>query len=243
MARSAFLSVLLSLAVLVVHAQSVDEVLTNYFKNTGGLKAWKKLKTVTMQGEYPSPQGSFVFTIYKKSPNMIKLVVDVNGHDIIPQAYDGETAWTLNPMMGSDGPQRLPETVAREVAANAEFQDAFIDYKKKGHEASYEGTEEINGVNTYVLKLERNKNNGKAAFTEFHYFDTENYLPIMIKIMASSGQESLTYLSDYQKTNGKLIMPFVVESKIDGKTISKIMFEKIMLNKKIKDDVFTFPKK
>ncbi len=218
---------MLCLVVSVAHAQSVEEVLTHYYKNTGGLKAWKNLKTMIMQGVYPSPQGSFGFVIYKKAPDKIKLVVNISGHEIIPQAYDGTTAWTLNPMIGGDAPRQLPETVAREVAANAEFQDAFINYQQKGHEVSYVGTAEVDSVKTYVLKLEKNKNNDKADLTEFHYFDAASYFPILIKTTTPSGQESLTYLANYQKTDGRLIMPFAIESKIAGQTVNKIIFKKI----------------
>ena len=231
----------LCLVVSVAHAQSVEEVLTHYYKNTGGLKAWRNLKTMVLQGVYPSPQGSYGFTIYKKTPDKIKLVVNIGKHEIIPQAYDGTTAWTLNPMIGGDAPRQLPETVAHEVAANAEFQDAFINYQQKGHEVTYVGIEELDSVETYVLKLEKNKHNDKDDLTEFHYFDAKSYLPILIKTTTLAGQESLTYLSNYRKTDGRLIMPFAIENKIAGQTVNKIIFEKIILNRKIKDAVFAFP--
>ncbi len=227
-------------------AQDVDEVLSKYFENTGGKKTWQKLKTIKMDGKFPTPQGDFNFTMYKKSPDLIKLQVDVQGQTIVPQAYDGETAWAANPMMGGGEPQALPNDVAREVAANAEFEDALLDYKKKGHEVTFEGEEEVAGVQTYVLKLEKNKNNEKGKMTEYYYFDTEKYIPVMVKTTAQAGpaqgSESETYLSDYQKTKGGLMMPHHIETKVNGQTVNQIIIEKIALNEEISDEVFAFPK-
>lgn len=226
-------------------AQNADEILAKYFENTGGIKAWKNLKTIKMDGTFPTPQGDFSFTIYRKSPDMVKLQVDVQGQTIVPQAYDGETAWAANPMMGGGDPQKLPDEAAKEVAANSEFQDAFIDYKKKGHEVTFEGTEEVDGVKTYVLKIEKNKNNDKSKMTEYHYFDAEQYVPIMVKTTAQAGPaqgaESETYLGDYKKAEGGLIMPHRIETKVNGQTVNEIVINKIALNEKISDEVFVFP--
>lgn len=228
-----------------VQAQNADEILAKYFENTGGIKKWKNLKTIKMDGTFPTPQGDFDFTIYRKSPDMVKLQVEVHGQVIVPQAYDGEVAWAANPMMGGGDPQKLPEEATQEVAANAEFQDAFIDYKKKGHEVSYEGIEEVDSMKVYVLKLEKNKNNDKSNMTEYHYFDTKQYWPVMIKTTALSGPaqgaESRTYLHDYQKTKAGLTMPYRIETKVNGQTVNEIVIDKIEINEKISDNVFAFP--
>lgn len=239
--------VMLSLLFLsfAVQAQNADEILAKYFENTGGIKNWKKLKTIKMDGTFPTPQGDFDFTIYRKSPDRWKLQVDVQGQTIVPQAYDGEIAWAANPMMGGGDPQKLPEEVAKEVAVNAEFQDAFIDYKKKGHEVTFEGTEEVDSIKAYVLKLEKNKNNDKSKITEYHYFDTDQYVPVMIKTTARSGSaqgsESETYLSDYKKTEAGLSMPHRIETKVNGQTVNEVIIDKITVNEEINDAVFAFP--
>ena len=78
-----------------------------------------------------------------------------------------------------------------------------------------------------------------------HFFDAENYVPIMVVTYARSGpgkgQEIKTYLSDYQEVDG-LMMPFFVEAKMNGQTMQKITIEKWTLNEPMEDSIFSFPK-
>jgi outer membrane lipoprotein-sorting protein len=124
-------------------------------------------------------------------------------------------------------------------------EDSFIDYRKKGHAVTLEGKEEIEGVQCYKIKLEKNKNNDKEDVTEIFYFDSENYVPIMRKSFGRSGpqkgMEMQSYLSDYQEVSG-LMVPFAIEQRIAGQSF-KVAISKITINENIDDSVFAFPKK
>ena len=165
----------------------------------------------------------FPVEMYEKAPNKVKMVVTVQGTQLIPQAYDGVDAWALNPFAGGKDPVKLDEEQSKELR-DEEFEDDFIDYKKKGHEVTLDGTEEIDGVKCYKLKLVRNKNNPKEDITEIHYFDAENFVPIVqatyIRTGPAKGQEVRTYLSDYQEVEG-LMFPFSMEQKVNGQTAMK----------------------
>ncbi|HHP7241268.1 MAG TPA: hypothetical protein ACFCUD_06330 [Cyclobacteriaceae bacterium] len=231
------------LAAISTQAQSVDEILSNYFETTGGMNNWKELESLKMEGISPSPQGEFPITIMAKKPNMLKLVIDVQGKTLIPQAFDGETAWTINPFASGEKAQKLPDNVAEVIREEAQFEDDFIDYQKKGHEVSLEGTEEIDGVECFKIKLVKNKNNDKKEFTEYHFFDTENFVPIMQQSTAQvgpqAGQTQETYLSEYDEVNG-LYFPFSYDIRVNGQTISQIQVSSIETNVDIPDDDFAF---
>lgn len=224
--------------------QNVDEILSKYFESTGGLDKWKALKSRTSVGKAFLGQ-EFPMTVYEMAPNKQKMVVNVQGTELILQAYDGTTAWVLNPFGGGKDPVKLDDEQAKEVKDEM-FEDNFIDYKKKGHEVTLEGTEEIDGVKCYKIKLVRNKNNEKDDVTEFHFFDAENYVPIAItryiRTGPQKGTETKTYLSDYQEVGG-LMFPFSMESKINGQTGFKMTIEKITLNDITDESIFAFPKK
>lgn len=233
-------------AVLVVaHAQTADEILAKYFENTGGIQKWKDVKTLKMEAKAPTPQGEFPIVIFSKAPNKTKVVVNVQGKELVQAAYDGETGWSLNPFAGGTDAVKLDEEQTKELREQ-EIEDAFIDYKKKGHEIALEGKEEVDGVQCFKIKLDKNKKNDKDDVTEYHYFDTENYVPIMRKSFMQSGpmkgQEIQSYMSDYQEVNG-LMVPFAIEQKMNGNTISKIVVVKYSINENIDDSVFAFPKK
>jgi len=106
--------------------------------------------------------------------------------------------------------------------------------------------EEVDGVKCHKIKLVRNKNNDREDITEVYYFDSENFVPIVVSQFArtgpAKGMEIKTYLSDYQEAGG-LIFPFSMEQKVNGQVAMKIVLEKITVNDVIDDNVFVFPKK
>src|SRR5258706_558288 len=142
-------------------------------------------------------------------------------------------------------PVKLDEEQSKELKDET-FEDPFIDYKKKGHDVSLLGTEEVDGVKCFKIQLVKNKNNEKDDVTEVHFFDNENYVPIMkvsyIRTGPSKGAEVKSYFSDYQEVGG-LMFPFSLEQKMNGQTVSKLTMQTITLNDVADDSIFTYPKK
>lgn len=227
-----------------LQAQTVDQILEKYFENTGGLTKWKALKSQKVTGNMSMQGMDLPFTMTTKAPNKQRMDIQVQGMQII-QAYDGTEAWMLNPFGGGTDPVKIPAEEAKEMA-DRNLEDEFIDYKKKGHEVTLLGKEEVDGVSCYKIQLIKNKANDKEDVTEIHYFDSENYVPIMIVAYARSGpmkgMESKTYVSDYQEVDG-LMIPFSMEVKAGGQSVQKLTFKKVTLNESVEDSIFAFPKK
>lgn len=227
-----------------MYAQTADEILAKYLETTGGVQNWKALKTMKATGKMSMQGMDLDFNMTSKVPNKMHMVIKFQGQEII-QAYDGVDAWMLNPLAGGKEPVKIPEEQAKEMTEQ-EVEDEFIDYTKKGHEVKLLGKEEVDGASCYKIELIKNKNNDKEDVTEIHYFDAENFVPIMTKSYVrsgpSKGQEAQTYLSDYQEVNG-LMIPFSIETKSNGQTVQKMTFQKITINESVEDTLFTFPKK
>jgi len=112
------------------------------------------------------------------------------------------------------------------------------NYKQKGHQLELDGTEEVDGEETYVLKL--NKDSGN---TDYYYLDKDNYRVVKVRstaIMNGSEVETETFLSNYQDVEGYM-MPFVTEQRFDGQTANRIIIEKVTFNEKMDDDIFSMP--
>lgn len=218
---------------------SVDELLDQYFENTGGIDNWKKLNTMRMTGLMSMGGMEFKGVITHARPNKQRVEVDVQGNSII-QAYDGEDAWWINPFQTGPDPQSMPEDVAESILKN-EFEDALIDYAEKGYTVELLGTIEIEGTATYEVKL--TKENSDVVY---YYFDKEYYVPIMQKSEVTSGpmkgQFVETYMSDYQDVEGMMI-PYFVEVKIGGSTGQTITLQNVELNPQVDDLFFSRPKK
>ena len=193
---------------------------------------------MTMQGMDLS------FNMSTKTPNKQLMKIFVQGQEVV-QAYDGKDAWAINPFGGGKDAVKLTAEDAKAMTEE-EFEDEFIDYKKKGHEVKLLGKEEVDGTACYKIELVKNKFNDKEDVTEIYFFDAENYVPIMTSSFARTGpmkgQESKTYLSNYQDVNG-LMMPFSTETKINGQSLQKMTLEKVTLNEPVEDSSFAFPKK
>lgn len=227
------------LSIATLHGQTADDIIKNYFENTGGYEKWKSLTSQKAEMTSSMQGMEFSGTVYSKTPNKIKVEVDVMGTPMI-QAYDGKDAWMLFPMQTGPDPQLLPKEQA-EFMTEQTFEYPFMDYAKKGNTVTLEGKEEIEGAETFKLKV--TKKNGKEFF---FYFETENYVPIMMEAAITSGpakgQMAQTYLSDYQEVEG-LMLPFFTETKVGGQTAQKVTLKSVTLNEDLPDDMFAMPKK
>jgi len=176
-------------------------------------------------------------TLYSARPNKQYFNINVQGKTLV-QAYDGETPWAINPFQGGDTAQEMPEEEAKDFTEGS-FEAEYIDYAKKGNTIELEGTETIEGTETFKLKL--TKANGTV---EYHYFDSELFVPIMQSTMLHAGpqkgQYSQTFMSDYQEVSG-VMMPFFMETKMNGETFQKITMETIEANVEIEEGLFSMP--
>jgi outer membrane lipoprotein-sorting protein len=229
-----FFIVLVSFSAL--SAQSAKGIVEQYLENIGGAEQWQNLKTMKTTAEMSMQGMSFKGVIYAKYPDRQRVEVDINGMKLI-QAYDGETAWWINPMMGSSEPQKMPEAMAQSMS-NQEFESPFINYQEKGHTVELLGEKELEGTATYEVRL------GRAdGRTELYYFDKEALVPIKMSTKSGDGQTIETLFSDYRKMDGGLVSPYTMEVKIGGSTQQVINFNEIALNEELKDDFFAYPEK
>lgn len=224
-------------------AQTADEILTKYFVAVGGIEKWKSLTSVKMAGNMVMEQGEFPITLYRKTPNKFKIVMNVMQKEIVPQAFDGETGWMINPFAGGTGAQKIEDNQIKALKDVSEFEDPFINYKSKGFVASYEGTGDAGGVKCHIIKLIKHQGVAGEEISSLYYFDVDQYLQIMIKQpnVQMMGQEIEIYLSDYQDTGSGLMMPFVMDTHYQGKSVQKLNFTAITVNEEMPDDIFKFP--
>lgn len=237
------ITLLFCLAITVsAWSQTVDGIVSKYFESIGGLDNWKAVKSMKMTGTLPTPQGNFNFEMLRKAPKMFMISVEVMGQKMVPTAYDGVTAWTINPFTGDSNPQKLPEDQLSSALQQAEFEDFFIDYAKKG-EVTYEGTADVDGVKCYILKAVTQKGTDNEM-TMLYHFDSETYIPVMVKQSSKSGQmagqEVDVYYSDYQDAGNGLLVPYTMDTKIGGQSVQAIKFSKVEINPEISDDVFKY---
>ncbi|HAS47042.1 MAG TPA: hypothetical protein DCS93_41545 [Microscillaceae bacterium] len=229
-----FSALFLLITSLGVQAQSVDKIIDGYFEIIGGKDKFRKMKSMVMEGTGKSPQGEIQMKMYSQRPNKSKLEFTMQGKTFVLQAYDGQNAWGTNFMTRKN--EKKPDEVAKEMAENA-FEPLYLDYKKKGHKITLEGSEEIDGTECHKLKVTRK--NGKVQYL---FFDKESNALIMTRTTSTTGpmkgQQIESYVADYKEVDG-IMMPHSLTQNIAGQK-STLTITKITINPKLEEKVFTF---
>jgi outer membrane lipoprotein-sorting protein len=210
---------------------SVDDIVTRSIEARGGMAKIKGLQSLRMSGTaLLNDQLQAVVRIVSKRPNMTRFEMDVNGVTLV-QAFDGKSAWAVNPFMGGGKPQPAPETQSRELRSHTDMDGLLVDYKAKGRTVELNGTEDVAGSPAWKLKV-----TVKDGGVDYVFIDTKSYL--MVK--STSTHIAVTILfGDYRPVDG-LVLPFRIEQNAAPGTVVMTL-DKIETNVPVDDAQFRMP--
>ncbi len=234
---SACLSSLLLLSLMTSPglSQETSDILKKMVEAQGGKKALENIEDTTSSGTLELIQMGMTgsMTMYKKEPNKVRMDIEVMGM-IITQAYDGETAWGINPQTGSR--EEVPEQQAEGMKRNALGIDALIYPEKYGISFAYKGKEKIEEKE--YLVLEQTFSDGHKATL---YIDPKTYLTHKTKSTAMDQMgvevEQETFESDFKKVNGMTIPHSIIIFQ-GGEEYLKIAFTEMTFNTGLEDSLF-----
>jgi outer membrane lipoprotein-sorting protein len=237
MRQHTFISILLAFAVIsFVDAQDLDKVLKMHYKAVGQKKL-EKVNTIQASGNASVMQMENPFKMMTKRPNKLLVTFEFQGSQI-KQAYDGETAWIINPFMGSDNAVEITGPEGDGLRESADMDGLLWNYKEKGHQLELEGSGEEDGKSVFILKLTK-----KTGNTDYYYIDQESYLVYKQKsksFLNGVEVEVETFLSDYRDVEG-CMMPFQTTQRADGQEIMNLKLNKVELNVPLDDALFAKP--
>ncbi len=229
-------AVVMAAAALPAAAQTTEEVLGKYYEAIGGEAAWTALSTMRASGTLDVMGGMMTgpFTIVQRRPDQLRIEMSIQGMEIV-QAYDGETAWQVMPMMtGSSEPMVADAEAAQQITEQSDLDGPLIGWKEDGTSIEYEGMETVDGAEMSRLKVTT-----KDGLVTTYYLDGD-YLPVkMVAVRQVQGVETqlTTSLGDYQEVGG-LMFPFLIE--IDTPMgVQQLTFDSIEVNMPIDGSVFS----
>jgi len=154
-------------------------------------------------------------------------------------AYDGKMGWKIAPWQGKKDPETMGEAELKSIIDSSDFDGPLVNYKQKGNKVEYVGMDEVEGTDTFKLKV--TMANGEV---QYFYMDTDYYVPIKIdtkRMIRGAEIEVETVLGDYKEVDGWYI-PYSVEVGAKGSQFKqKIAYEKIEANVTVDDRRFSMP--
>ncbi|MGB5236942.1 MAG: outer membrane lipoprotein-sorting protein [Flavobacteriaceae bacterium] len=240
------LSVLLLTLAIPAQSQTVDEILSNYFENVGGLENLKNLQGIKMKAKVTQQGMEIPLEITQLKDGRQMTVISFQGQEIKQGVYDGEVLWSTN-FMTMKAEKSDAETTENFKLNTNDFPDSFVDYKEKGYTAEYIGTETFDGTETYKIKLIKEPvtvDGNSEEDISFYFFETENYVPIAMQSEVKTGQmKGMTQevtMSDYQEVDGLYFAFSMTQGIKDGQS-QPVIIESIELNPEVNDEAFAFP--
>lgn len=216
----------------------VQTIVDGYLEAIGGAEAWLKLDAVEAKGTAAMQGMEFPFTITTAKGDKARTDVNIQGQTMT-QAYDGEVAWQVFPMMGITEPTPMSEDETSEMKEQT-FLSEFINYEERGFTVEAVEGKELEGTPTYGLRV-----TNEEGIDHTYYFDTEYLIPVMMSTVVKTGPQKgivvETYMSDYQEVEG-LLMPMFLEVKIGAASARKLTIKEATLNPEVSDEMFSMPK-
>jgi outer membrane lipoprotein-sorting protein len=229
--KKLFLTVSFLLGVLILNAQSLEDIINKYTE-ANKLDKITNFKTIKITAKTSMMGMDMPMEIWMKNPNKIKTVTSINGQDMV-QVFDGEKGYTINPMAGSNTPVEMTTDQINSVIKNNIFQNYMANYLKTG-QLTLSGEDNVNGKPVYKIKADIGGGN-----TAMMYIDKSSYL--ILKTVADVNQGGMaisveSYPSDYTETSG-ILLPMKTTTTASGMEIVTT-FTKVEVDVPIDDSVF-----
>ena len=225
------------LSIAPARGETADEVIAKNVAARGGMEKIKALQSLDMTIKANQQGIEFPGKLQWKRPDKMRLEMTIQGKTMV-QAYDGKTAWTVMPFLGSPDPQVMAAEEAKDVIEQADMDSPLVDYKAKGHSVELVGKEDVDGSPAWKLKL--TLKNGDVAYL---YIDTETGLDIKETTkhkQQGSEVEIESFNTNFKPVEG-VLFPFSIENKVQGKSIGQFTIEAVKANVPLDDKAFAMP--
>ena len=177
---------------------SATQVHAKYIEALGGRDAIAGQKHRTTYGHFEVPAQGLTgpITIYTSAPNLVFTRIEIPGIGEITSGYDGETAWSNNPMMG---PMLVEGKALDQMKQQADMY-ASLNPERFVKAAEVVKVTEFQGKRCYELKV---TTNWDETYTEYYDVAT-GLLHAMVRTQASPAGdlEATSVFTNYAEHEG-----------------------------------------
>jgi len=232
-------SALFLLSGVISFAQTADEIVNKHIEAMGGkdkVTGIKSLKMVASVDIGPNMKAPMTFFVVNNKAYRMEL--EFQGMKMV-NAYDGNEGWFVNPFGGKKDAERMNAEQIREAKDQVDIAGSLFNYKEKGHTVEYLGKEDMEGTDTYKLKVTK-----KTGDIEYEYLDASSYLELKKtskRKFEDKEVEGETIYSNWKKVDG-IMFPFTIEERQKDASQGQAMnFDSYEVNAKVDDSIFKMP--
>lgn len=219
-------------------AQTVDEIIAKNVQARGGLDKLHAVSALRITAHISAGDFRATYRQENKRDDKIREEIVFQGMAQV-RAYNGQTAWQINPFGGRRDPELISADESKDLVDNSDLEGPLVDYKQKGHTAELVGRDPVEGTDCYKIKLTL-----KDGDVRYYYLDADSFLEIkyesQIRVRGSI-QYTETMLGDYDQVEG-VYFPFAIQrgeiGSIDRETYT---IDKIEVNVALDESQFSLP--
>ncbi len=198
----------------------------------------------------PAEEIQLPFIMELKRPRKMRFELQFSGQTAL-QVFDGAHGWKLRPFLNRRVVEPYTAEETKVASMQADLDGPLVDYAAKGTRVELVSTEKVENRNAYKLKL--TMKSGQALHV---WIDAETFLETKIegqpRRMDGTEHPVEIYFRDYRPVSG-LVIPFTLETKTlpvantalglkdTPVPTEKISIEKVEVNAKLEDTLFTKP--
>lgn len=214
-----------------VKAQTADEILAKHIEAIGGAANWKKVSSIVRTGSM-SLQGITIdvtqTTLHLKGSRQDLSIMGMNNYVVVTPTE----GWIFMPVQQQTEAQKMPDEQLKQAQEQLDVQGAFIDYKSKGHSFELLGSETVEGVDCYKIKM-----TSKSGVVGTHFIDKKTY-NLVQSVRTAEGNELVTTFSDFKKLPEGIVVAMSSVVPLGNGMTAEYTVSKIEVNKTIDEALF-----
>jgi outer membrane lipoprotein-sorting protein len=214
-----------------------DEIVERNLEARGGLSRLQAVNTIRITGTVAAQGMELPLVLTAKRPSLMHQQITVQGRSIV-SVFDGERAWSINPLSGSSDPREVRGIQAEAMREQSAFDGPLVGYRERGDALEVVGTAEVEDTPTYRLKLTRQS--GRVIFIDV---DAATALERRWSATLEDDGVSIdieTLMSDYAPTDG-IQVARTLQTFIGGQPQGVLTIREVEFDVPVDDALFEFP--
>jgi hypothetical protein len=219
-----------------LQAQNLSEILDKHYKAVGQDKL-NNTETYTVKAKVSQMDMDISIIMKMKKPNKFRMDADVMGQQMV-QAYDGQKGWMIAPWISND-PQELAGAELQQAMDQTDMEGELYNYAQKGHKVELVGKENVDGKETFNLKV-----TSKNGSVKNYFIDAGSYLisQVKAKVIQMGEEMNVTQKStEYKDFNGVKVATKIISETPMGN--SEVIIEEVKFGEPVDDSIFVRPSK